>query len=104
VAKEDIINVVRHKGRPYVYSNSSSPSVIGATIEIFNMLEENTDMIDSLRENTKLFKRSLKEAGFKVLGHQEVPIACIQVGDDAMTRKFSNELVERFNINIRVVM
>lgn len=88
VAKEDIINVVRHKGRPYVYSNSSSPSVIGATIETFNMLDENTDLIDNLRDNTKLFRRSLKEAGFKVSGHQEVPIAHIKVGDDAMTRKF----------------
>ena len=88
VAREDIINVVRHKGRPYVYSNSSSPSVIGATIEAFKMLDENTDLVDTLRANTKHFRSSLKNAGFKLLGHEHSPIAPIWLGNAVLTRKF----------------
>lgn len=55
-ANNEVIEVLRNKGRPYLFSNSICPSVAGASIEVFNMLEESTDLLDSLRANTKSFR------------------------------------------------
>ena len=53
---KEVIGVLRQKGRPYLFSNSIAPSVVGASIEVFNMLEESTELLDSLKANTTQFR------------------------------------------------
>lgn len=78
---QDVIDVLRQKGRPYLFSNSIAPAVAGASIEVFNMLEENQDLIKSLHTNTKHFRLGMKAAGFQVMGHDDCPIAPVYLGD-----------------------
>lgn len=55
-ASQEVVGVLRQRGRPYLFSNSIAPCVVGASIEVFKMLAENQDLITSLRENTALFR------------------------------------------------
>ena len=59
-ASQEVVDVLRNKGRPYLFSNSIAPAVAGASIEVFNMLEESTELLDSLRANTAQFRKGLK--------------------------------------------
>ena len=54
---------------------------MGASIEVFNMLEESTELLDSLKANTKQFRQGLKSAGFTIAGHDDCPIAPVMIGD-----------------------
>lgn len=88
-ASKDIVDVLRHKGRPYVFSNSVTPSVAGATLEVFKMLdEEGSVLIQRLRENSRYFRTILTNAGFEIMGHEDSPIAPIWLGDTTLTRTF----------------
>lgn len=99
-ASQDVVDVLRQKGRPYLFSNSIAPAVVGATIEVFDMLAENQDLISSLAKNTTHFRSSMKKAGFKVLGHDDCPIAPVYLGDAKVARDMSNALMERYNIYV----
>jgi len=55
-ASQEVVDVLRNKGRPYLFSNSIAPPVAGASIEVFNMLEESTELLDQLRVNTAQFR------------------------------------------------
>lgn len=76
-----LCEVLRNKGRPYLFSNSICPSVAGASIEVFNMLEESTELLQSLRNNTKTFRQGMKAAGFNIMGNDDCPIAPVLLGD-----------------------
>ena len=80
-ASKEVIDVLRNKGRPYLFSNSIAPPVAGASLEVFKMLEESTELLDSLRHNTTRMRKGLKEAGFTIAGHEECPIAPVMIGD-----------------------
>ena len=80
-ASQEVVDVLRNKGRPYLFSNSIAPAVAGASIEVFKMLEESTALLDSLRANTMQFRQGLKAAGFTISGHDECPIAPVMIGD-----------------------
>ena len=75
------MSLLRQKGRPYLFSNSITPCTVGATMEVFKMLEESTELLDSLRANTEQFRKGLKAGGFAVSGHDECPIAPVMIGD-----------------------
>jgi glycine C-acetyltransferase len=64
------------------------------------MLEENQDLITNLRANTKLFRSSMKAAGFNVMGHDDCPIAPVYFGDARLAANISEELMKRFNIYV----
>ena len=76
-----MVTLLRQKGRPYLFSNSIAPAVAGASIEVFKMLEESTELLDSLKANTTQFRSGLKAAGFTVAGHDDCPIAPVMIGD-----------------------
>ncbi len=56
VARKEIVDILRQKGRPYLFSNSIAPPIVGASLEVFKMLDENTILQDNLRKNTKHFR------------------------------------------------
>ena len=61
--KREIIDMLRQRSRPYLFSNSLAPSIVGASIEVFKMLDETTELRDTLEENTAYFKEGLRNAG-----------------------------------------
>lgn len=97
-ARQYIVDVLRQKARPYLFSNSVAPSVIGASIEAYKMLGESEDLIQNLKRNTTLFRSEMKNAGFKILGHDDCPIAPVYLGDARVATEMSQILMDRFNI------
>ena len=91
---KEVVGLLRQKGRPYLFSNSIAPSVVGASIEVFNMLEESTEIIDTLKANTTQFRQGLKAAGFTVSGHDACPIAPVMIGDARKASQMADELMK----------
>ncbi|MBA3986914.1 MAG: aminotransferase class I/II-fold pyridoxal phosphate-dependent enzyme, partial [Flavobacteriales bacterium] len=65
--KKEIIELLRQRSRPYLFSNSLAPAIVGASIKVFELLENDTTLRDKLAENTSYFKKGMKEAGFDII-------------------------------------
>ncbi|MFT5437657.1 MAG: glycine C-acetyltransferase, partial [Ulvibacter sp.] len=65
--KKEIIEVLRQKSRPYLFSNSLAPAIVGGSIKVFDMLANDTSLRDQLEKNTNYFKKGMKEAGFDII-------------------------------------
>lgn len=91
---------MRQKGRPYLFSNSVSPSVVGASVEVFKMLKESQDLISNLRSNTDLFRQGMKKAGFNILGNDDCPIAPVYLGDAKLAGEMSSILMEKYSVYV----
>lgn len=83
-----------HRGRPLLFSTAMMPSAAAAIIEAFKMLESTSEYTDKLWENGNYFKKKLKELGFDI-GHSETPITPVMIGDEALTMRFSKDLLAR---------
>jgi glycine C-acetyltransferase len=92
--KKEIIDMLRQRSRPYLFSNSLSPVIAGATLEVLNMLSETTELRDKLEENTSRFRKGIVEAGYTIVPgtHAIVPIMLGHLPNDA---KLSQELANR---------
>jgi glycine C-acetyltransferase len=90
---KDVIDVLRNKGRPYLFSNSIAPPIVGATLEVLKMLSESNELQDKLHANVSRFRKGIKAAGFKVNGHDTCPIAPVMLGDARLAAQMSNELM-----------
>ncbi|OCA89560.1 glycine C-acetyltransferase [Pradoshia sp. D12] len=88
-----LVDYLIHKGRPFLFSTSHPPAVTMANIEAIDVLLEEPELIERLWENTKFFKEGLEFMGFNT-GKSETPITPIIVGDEALTNKLSNKLME----------
>ena len=86
--------MLRNKARTYLFSNSIAPSLVGATIEAYKMLNESSELVKQLQKNTALFRSSMKKAGFKIIGHNECPIAPVWLGDARIATELSNRLMD----------
>ena len=92
--KKEIIEMLRQRSRPYLFSNTLMPSITGASIEVFNMLTETTDLRDKLEKNTKYFREKMTAAGFDIkLG--EHPIVPIMLYEATLAQKFADRLLEK---------
>jgi len=78
--RKEIIDLLRQKSRPYLFSNTLAPPLVGASLEVLRMLNESTELRDQLEANTTLFRTEMANAGFK-LGGQSHPIAPVMLGD-----------------------
>jgi len=65
--KKEIIEILRQRSRPYLFSNSLAPTIVGASIKVFDMLKNDTSLKDKLQWNTDYFKKGMKEAGFDIV-------------------------------------
>ncbi len=65
--KKEIIEILRQRSRPYLFSNSLAPAIVGASIKVFDMLQNDTALRDTLEKNTKYFKAGLQQAGFDII-------------------------------------
>ena len=91
--RKEVVDMLRQRSRPYLFSNSLSPAIVGATLEVLNMLSETTELIKKLEENTFTFRKGLEDAGFTIVPgtHPIVPIMLGHLPNDA---KLSQELAE----------
>ncbi|TES93738.1 MAG: glycine C-acetyltransferase [Candidatus Cloacimonadota bacterium] len=83
--RAEIIELLRQRSRPYLFSNTLAPAVVGASIAVFDLLSETTELRDKLEENTKYFRQKMTEAGFDIVpgDHPIVPIMLGKFPDDA---------------------
>ncbi len=90
---KDLIDWLKVRGRPFLFSTSLTPAAAGACIEAVNILTESTELHDRLWENGNYLKKGLKELGFDI-GHSETPITPCIIGDAAEAQEFSRRLYE----------
>ncbi|MCT4560063.1 MAG: glycine C-acetyltransferase [Crocinitomicaceae bacterium] len=91
--KKEIIAMLRQRSRPYLFSNSLAPSIVGASNKVFDILSSTTELRDRLEENTAYFKKAIIEAGFDIKPGDS-PIVPIMLYDAALSQKFADKLLE----------
>jgi glycine C-acetyltransferase len=91
--KKEIIEMLRQKSRPYLFSNSLAPSIVGAANKVFEIIGNNTQLRDKLEENTKYFKTKIISAGFDVK-QGDSPIVPIMLYDAALSQDFADMLLK----------
>ena len=91
--KKETIEMLRQRSRPYLFSNSLAPSIVGASIAILDMLGESTELRDRLEFNTKYFRAKMAEAGFEIKAGDH-PIVPIMLYDAVIAQEFAAKLLE----------
>lgn len=92
-AKKEIIELLRQRSRPYLFSNSLAPSIVGASIKVFELLERDTVLRDKLEWNTNYFKKGMKEAGFDIIDGDSA-IVPVMLYDAKLSQNMANELLK----------
>jgi len=91
--RKEIIELLRQRSRPYLFSNTVAPSIVGASIAVLDMLSETTELRDKLEFNTKYFRDKMTEAGFDIKPGDH-PIVPIMLYDAAVAQNFAAKLLE----------
>ena len=97
-SKKEIVELLRQRSRPYLFSNSLSPAIVGASLEVFKMLTETTSYRDKVVENAKYFQTQMREAGFD-LKPSESAIVALMLYDAVLSQKFAARMLEE-GINV----
>lgn len=91
--KKEIIQMLRQRSRPYLFSNSLAPAIVGASIKVFEMLKQDTSLRDRLEENTNYFKKGIKQAGFEIIDGDSA-IVPVMLYDAKLSQKMANMLLQ----------
>jgi glycine C-acetyltransferase len=91
--RKEIIELLRQRSRPYLFSNTLAPSITGASIAVLDLLSETTELRDKLENNTKYFRTKMTEAGFDIKAGEH-PIVPIMLYDSVLAAKFADALLE----------
>ena len=91
--KKEIIEMLRQRSRPYLFSNSLAPAIVGASLKVFEILSKNTSLRDKLEQNTLYFKDKIVAAGFDIKPGDS-PIVPVMLYDAALSQTFANELLK----------
>ena len=92
-AKKEIIELLRQRSRPYLFSNSLAPAIVGASIKVFELLERDTTLRDKLEWNTNYFKAGMKKAGFDIIDGDSA-IVPVMLYDAKLSQTMANELLK----------
>ncbi len=93
-ARKEIVDLLRQRSRPYLFSNTVAPSIVAASLKVLDLLSSTTDLRDKLEENTKYFRKKIKEAGFEIKDGIH-PIVPIMLGDAVLSQKMAAKLLEK---------
>lgn len=93
-AKKEIIELLRQRSRPYLFSNSLAPAIVGASIKVFELLEKDTTLRDKLEWNTNYFKEGMKKAGFDIIDGDSA-IVPVMLYDAKLSQTMANELLKK---------
>lgn len=91
--KKEVIEMLRQRSRPYLFSNTVAPSIVGASIAVLNMLTETTELRDQLEFNTKYFRTKMTEAGFDI-PEGDHPIVPVMLYDAVLAQNFAAKILE----------
>jgi len=91
--RKEIIDMLRQRSRPYLFSNSLAPSIVGAASKVIDLLSDTTDLRDILEENTKYFREKMNDVGFDIQEgvHAIVPV---MLYDAKLAQEMSNKLLK----------
>ncbi|MBC8757034.1 glycine C-acetyltransferase [Kordia sp. YSTF-M3] len=92
--KKEIIEILRQRSRPYLFSNSLAPAIVGASIKVFEMLATDTTLRDQLEENTNYFKKGIKDAGFDIVDGDSA-IVPVMLYDAKLSQIMADKLLEK---------
>lgn len=92
--RREIVDWLRQRSRPYLFSNSLAPPIAAATLEALRLIQEDRELLQRLRRNTEFFRTEIEKAGFNVLPGEH-PIIPVMIGDAALAAKISDILLER---------
>ena len=93
-AKKEIIELLRQRSRPYLFSNSLAPAIVGASIKVFEILERDTVLRDQLEWNTNYFKEGMIKAGFDIIDGDSA-IVPVMLYDAKLSQTMANELLKK---------
>ena len=93
-AKKEIIEILRQRSRPYLFSNSLAPAIVGASIKVFELLEKETTLRDQLEWNTQYFKEGIKKAGFDIIDGDSA-IVPVMLYDAQLSQTMAEELLKK---------
>lgn len=91
--KKEIIDILRQRSRPYLFSNTLMPAIVGASISVLDMLSSTTALRDKLEDNTKYFRQQMTDAGFDIKPGEH-PIVPVMLYDAVLAQKFAAKLLE----------
>ncbi|MBK7602178.1 MAG: glycine C-acetyltransferase [Saprospiraceae bacterium] len=91
-ARKEIVDILRQKSRPYLFSNSLAPSIVGASIKVLDLLSSSTHLRDKLETNTQYFRKEMGAAGFDILPGEH-PITPVMLYDAPLAQEFANKLL-----------
>lgn len=92
--KKEVIDMLRQRSRPYLFSNSLAPSIVGAATKVFDLLSSSTELRDKLETNTAFFKKGVLDAGFDIKPGDS-PIVPIMLYDAKLAQQFADKLLEK---------
>ena len=93
-AKKEIIEILRQRSRPYLFSNSLAPSIVGASLKVFELLKKDTSLRDTLEWNTNYFKKGMKNAGFDIIDGDSA-IVPVMLYDAKLSQDMANALLQK---------
>ena len=91
--RKEIIDMLRQRSRPYLFSNTVAPSICAATLEVIDMLNESTSLRDKLEDNTHYFRKGMRDAGFAI-DEGDHPIVPVMLGDANLAQNMSKKLLD----------
>ncbi len=92
-AKKEVVEILRQKSRPYLFSNTLAPSIVGASLSVLDILSGSTALRDRLESNTSRFRKGMKDAGFDIIPGDH-PIVPVMLYDASLSQKFADELLK----------
>lgn len=92
--RKEIIDLLRQRSRPYLFSNSVAPPIVAASLKVFEMLSGSAELRDKLEENTKFYRAGLEAAGLNIIPGTH-PIVPVMIGDAALSQKVAARMVEK---------
>jgi len=92
--RKEIVELLRQRSRPYLFSNTLAPSIAGASLKVLELLSESTELRDRLEANTKFFREGMAKLGFTILPGAH-PICPVMLGDAALATKFADAMLDR---------
>ena len=90
-----VVEVLRQRSRPYLFSNSVTPCIVDASLAVLDLIEKDSSLVDRVRSNTHMYRDALTKAGFKLSGARDHPIVPVWLGDARLAQEFAEEMLKR---------
>ncbi|CEG45796.1 2-amino-3-ketobutyrate coenzyme a ligase [Plasmopara halstedii] len=92
--RKEVVDLLRQRSRPYLFSNSLGPSVVGASLKVFKILTESSELVNKIRTNTHHFRDRMAAAGFTLKGSRDHPIAPVMLGDARLASELADDMLK----------